>query len=538
VHRFTIRTIGRRLAVAFAAIAALVVAASAIGLLSVAEQKRLADELDATARVRAQAEAARFQIADLTGWQGLVFADVQVYGPEVGLAPDAYNRSAMLEARDGVYAWLDTADTSDMDADEAAAWEGIHPAWDDFFYWDDEVTAWLATGEEVSYRKALESINGGEAGAAYSAILDLASTVQASAQERLDVLKQDQDAAQNRSRLMLYGVGVLALLIAAALAVAATRSVVRPLNRIRQVAEAVAARDLTRTTGLTGADEASMAGRALDEAVHSMRTLVGAVADSATTVASAAEELTASNSHVATGAAETSAQAGVAAAAAEQVSSNVQTVAAGAEQMGASIRQIAQNATEAARVAAEATDVAATTTATVAQLGISSQEIGKVVSVITSIAEQTNLLALNATIEAARAGEAGKGFAVVAGEVKELAQETARATGDIGRRVAAIQADTAGAVAAIEQISDIVGRINAFQLTIASAVEEQTSTTNEMSRNVTEAASGAADIAGTVAAVASAAASSTNVLTQMHSATGELARMSAELMGRVSVFSR
>src|SRR4029079_18201927 len=125
-----------------------------------------------------------------------------------------------------------------------------------------------------------------------------------------------------------------------------------------------------------------------------------------------------------------------------------------------------------------------------ARLGESSTAIGNVVKVITSIAEQTNLLALNATIEAARAGDAGKGFAVVASEVKDLAQETARATEDISRRVDAIQTDTEGAVTAIDQISQVISRINEFQTTIASAVEEQTATTSEMNRSVSEAATG------------------------------------------------
>jgi methyl-accepting chemotaxis protein len=156
--------------------------------------------------------------------------------------------------------------------------------------------------------------------------------------------------------------------------------------------------------------------------------------------------------------------------------------------------------------------------------------------VITSIAEQTNLLALNATIEAARAGEAGKGFAVVATEVKELAQETARATEDIARRVQAIQGDTAGAVEAIAEISTIIGRINDYQLTIASAVEEQSATTNEMNRNVAEAATGAEEIAQNITGVASAAEVTTEGVAQSQQAVGELARMSSELQSAVSRF--
>jgi methyl-accepting chemotaxis protein len=162
--------------------------------------------------------------------------------------------------------------------------------------------------------------------------------------------------------------------------------------------------------------------------------------------------------------------------------------------------------------------------------------VGNVISVINSIAEQTNLLALNATIEAARAGEAGKGFAVVANEVKELAQETGKATEDIGRRIQAIQSDTEAAVAAITEISGIIAQINDTQTTIASAVEEQTATTNEMSRNVAEAATGAADIAQNVTGVARSAADTGTAATSTNRAADELARMAADMQQLVAQF--
>ncbi|MGA8211066.1 MAG: methyl-accepting chemotaxis protein [Nocardioidaceae bacterium] len=334
--------------------------------------------------------------------------------------------------------------------------------------------------------------------------------------------------------LLVLAVG---LLLGAGVAYAVATAIGRGVAEVRRVAAALAAGDLRQTTGLTSTDEIGSMGRALDDAIGSLRLLMGSVVGSADAVAASSEELSASSQQIAAGAEETSVQAGVVSAAAEEVSRNVQTVAAGSEQMGASIREIAHSANEAARVASEAVSVVATTDVTVSKLGASSQEIGNVVKVITSIAEQTNLLALNATIEAARAGEAGKGFAVVANEVKELAQETARATEDIARRVEAIQADTGGAVEAIRRISDIIASINDHQLTIASAVEEQTATTTEMSRHVGEAAAGSGEIATNITVVSGAAASTTQALAQSRHAVDELSRMAADLRSSVAHFS-
>lgn len=249
----------------------------------------------------------------------------------------------------------------------------------------------------------------------------------------------------------------------------------------------------------------------------------------ATTLASSAEELTAVSSQMASNAEETAAQAGVVSAASEEVSKNVQTVSTGVEEMNAAIREIAKNATDAARVSQEAVGTAAKANAAIGKLGDSSLEIGKVIKVITSIAEQTNLLALNATIEAARAGEAGKGFAVVANEVKELAKETAKATEDISRKIEAIQGDTKGAVDSIRRIGEVIAQINDISNTIASAVEEQTATANEMSRNVAEAAKGTSEIAENIASVATAAQNTTEGAANCQQAAGEMSRMANDL---------
>ncbi len=243
----------------------------------------------------------------------------------------------------------------------------------------------------------------------------------------------------------------------------------------------------------------------------------------------AAGELSRVATEMGSSAEQTASQANMVSAGSEQVSRNIQTVATAADEMGASIREIAKNTADATKVATAAVRSAQDTNVTIGKLGQSSAEIGQVIKVITSIAQQTNLLALNATIEAARAGEAGKGFAVVANEVKELAKETAKATEDISRKIEAIQTDTTGAVTAIEQIGSVIGQINDIQNTVASAVEEQSVTTNEITRNLTEAAKGGADISRSIAGVAEAARNTTGGASQTQKSAESLEKLAEEL---------
>jgi len=318
---------------------------------------------------------------------------------------------------------------------------------------------------------------------------------------------------------------------------AAAEELAHKVNSLLDVVDAAARGDLTRVVTVQGEDAVGRLGGGLSKFFATMRTSVSAIALNATSLGAASEELSAVSKQMTFNADETSTQANVVSAATEQVNRNIQTVATGTEEMSASIREIAKNASEAARVATSAVKVAETTNSVVGKLGESSADIGKMIKVITSIAQQTNLLALNATIEAARAGEAGKGFAVVANEVKELAKETAKATEDISQKIETIQADTRSAVIAIGQIGQIISQINEFQNTIASAVEEQTATTNEISRNVSDAARGSGEIAQNITGVARAAQGTSAGAGDTDRAAGELSRMAAEMQRLVGQFT-
>jgi methyl-accepting chemotaxis protein len=451
-------------------------------------------------------------------------------------AVDPERKTQMLNASvkdeqdiDSIVAAYGKLDVSDV---ERAGMNAFYGLWKEYRGLRAQADQLIAQKRRAEFEALGRQKLGPKVDEAMKALASLSAISEQAARKTLD----DANAASRRSRLVLLAVLGIGIVLAAGLTLLIGRTIVTPLRRVHHVLNAVADGDLTRRAEVDSRDELGQMAEALHRATDRMRTTVATLESSGTALAERAVRLEETSTVLADSIERTSGDVAEISAASDEVGNRVQAVAGGAEQMGASIREIARSATEAAQIAEEAVAVADATGQIVIRLGSSSEKIGDVVKVITSIAAQTNLLALNATIEAARAGEAGAGFAVVAGEVKDLAQETARATDEISQRIQAIQVDSGGAVEAISKINDVISRINSYQASIASAVEEQSVTTAGMSADLSHAASGGEHISRGMSQVVEAVGTNRIGAAAAREAAAELSQVSDDLRLVVSSF--
>ena len=321
--------------------------------------------------------------------------------------------------------------------------------------------------------------------------------------------KTNQETASMIWLSLILG-SLVAIVLAVIGGIVLTRSIAKPLSiavaHLGEIARGDLSKDAPAEFQARG-DEIGLLARAKQLMIVNLRQMVADLSSGVEVLSSSSTELSASSGQMSAGGREASEKAHSVAAAAEEMTANVTSVAAGMEQtttnltsvasateeMTATIGEIAGNSEKARRITEEANRQAARIGEQMNQLGQAAREIGKVTETITEISSQTNLLALNATIEAARAGSAGKGFAVVANEIKELAQQTAAATEDIKSRIAGVQSSTAGSIAEIGKISQVIREVSDIVSTIAAAIEEQATVTKDIARNIGEATGGVRD---------------------------------------------
>jgi methyl-accepting chemotaxis protein len=338
---------------------------------------------------------------------------------------------------------------------------------------------------------------------------------------------------------MQWFVGVVLFLLSIALVVMRfwmLRFFVKPLGSIEATILELAKGNLKTQADTQGFDEMHHISSSLNIAILSIGESIQSVLASAVHLNEDAKKLALNSTQVMENTRETSHQVDLANTAAKVVRENLNSVASAAEEMQATISEISQQTTRSARIAGDAQQQTQATVEQMGKLAQSSQQVGEVVNLINAIAEQTNLLALNATIEAARAGETGKGFAVVAGEVKALADQTAKATEEISRMVQAMQMDSQEATQSMDSVSKIITDITETQNGVASAVEEQSATTTEITRNLTEAARGGGEIAVSIDAVAHRAVNSHESLADTQQGILGLEKLAAELRRRMDRF--
>jgi methyl-accepting chemotaxis protein len=528
-------SVGVRLATAFLLVCGLLVTVAGTGIWGAQQQNRQHERETRMRALAEQVDRVRFLENDVSSWIGYIWIEAVVNGTDAAIGPDSPVNKPLLDDKVEIYRRLSALDLGAMTAEERTQADTMTAVTDAYFEQYDKFVSQIRIGTQDSHKQAYDLMVGGVP-EAWAKLMDLTQAIMDSVAARVDALARQ---SEHNGRIVIVTVVVsagLALLLAALLARLVTGSVTRPLRHTVAILQRIGGGDLSARTGLTTRDETGVLGRAVDDMTAALCNTVDGVASNADDLATAAQRLAGSSDQIATSADATAGRAAHAVQIAAQISQHTKAVAAGSAEMDGAMREIARSASAATAVASDAVTVVESTAATVNNLCVSSQEIGEVVQTITTIATQTNLLALNATIEAARAGEAGRGFAVVAGEVQELATETARATDQIVARIAAIQTDTAAATSAMSQIRGVVEEIAGYQAAIAAAVEEQSTTSREMTRSINETAQGSNRIAGTIAEVSVDADTTNAGAGEARDAARELIDMSVRLQQMVGHF--
>ncbi len=348
-------------------------------------------------------------------------------------------------------------------------------------------------------------------------------------------------AAMTRTTMIV--IGVVAVLIGIVLAFIIARGILRALQQGVNFASTLAQGDLTQTLNIEQKDEIGQLAQALNAMVHNLNSMIKNQGTSIDTLASSSNELTTIAEQMSSTAESTVSKANTVASAAEemstnmnsvassmeQASSNVSTVVSGVDEMSSNIESISQQSEQAREVADSAASQARSASKRINELKDAAQAIGKVTEAITSISSQTNLLALNATIEAARAGEAGKGFAVVANEIKELAQQTADATGDIAQKIEDIQNSTDVSVNEIQEVVQVINQVQEFVSSSATAMEEQSITTKDIASNISQLSQGIQEINENVSQSSQASAQVAEDINTVNESASEISNTSAQV---------
>jgi methyl-accepting chemotaxis protein len=364
----------------------------------------------------------------------------------------------------------------------------------------------------------------------YSVVAKLLTDLSDLNKKMADDENNNASSTLSSAKTLVSVISVVAFFLAIALGFTISSTVIKkPIKIVVDGFKKLSDGDLTIKMHTSSKDEIGQLSTYLNDVVSSINKQITSILDKTNIINSSSKKLMQISNSTATAFNDLLGQAHSAATSSEQISSNISTVSSSSEQMASSVKEIAKNTETAAKITKDATEKANSASQVMNRLGTSSAEIGDIVKVITSIAEQTNLLALNATIEAARAGELGKGFAVVANEVKELAKETAKATEDITNKIKIIQDDSKNAITVIKEIITITTNVHDISNTIASAIEEQTITSGEINRNLSEASSGASVIAQTNASIASTANEYVKLSEQVKTAATELQSLSNAL---------